>query len=257
MHGNPEIFDKVLTLHKMSDEQRYEKEPVDLEADASHAVDYARREPPDRVGRARGARDASLRALGGREGRVLASRLDLIQVLTNCLSNAFKFAPDRARGGRISLDARLTTLDEFVASGGRAPDSAVAAAELACVEFAVRDNGPGIRADDCKRIFEPYAQARHGASQVKGGTGLGLAISKDIVTKGHGGTIRADSVLGRGTAFVVHICFARTRARGDARRRRLPPRAMLPSSTQSVLTPPRTKPPCPMPGRLPPPCVAH
>ena len=45
MHGNlSEIFDKVLTLHKMqSDEQRYEKEPVDLEADVlSHAVDYAR-----------------------------------------------------------------------------------------------------------------------------------------------------------------------------------------------------------------------
>ena len=90
----------------------------------------------------------------------------------------------------------------------------MAAAELACVEFAVRDNGPGIRADDCKRIFEPYAQARHGASQVKGGTGLGLAISKDIVTKGHDGTIRVDSVLGRGTAFVIHICFARARA-GD------------------------------------------
>ena len=101
-----EIFDKVLTLHKMqSDEQRYEKEPVDLEADVlSHAVDYAHaagRKPESAAFEAR--IDASLRALGG---LVLASRLDLIQVLTNCLSNAFKFTPDRARRPHLARRAR-------------------------------------------------------------------------------------------------------------------------------------------------------
>jgi len=76
-----------------------------------------------------------------------------------------------------------------------------------CVEFAVEDNGPGIGQEDQARIFEPYAQARKGPAQVKGGTGLGLAISKDIVTKGHGGTIRVESELEHGTRFVMHVCF--------------------------------------------------
>ena len=48
---------------------------------------------------------------------------------------------------------------------GPGPAGGAGAAELGCDDVAVRDNGPGIRADDGKRIFEPYAQARHGASQ--------------------------------------------------------------------------------------------
>lgn len=63
--------------------------------------------------------------------------------------------------------------------------------------FAVRDNGPGIEADDLERIFRPFERV----SRDRGGAGLGLAICRAIV-EGQGGRIWAESKPGD-TAF----CF--------------------------------------------------
>jgi chemotaxis family two-component system sensor kinase Cph1 len=62
--------------------------------------------------------------------------------------------------------------------------------------FAVRDNGPGIDAEDLERIFRPFQRLRPD----RGGAGLGLAICREIVA-GHGGRIWAESVMGTGTAI--------------------------------------------------------
>ena len=94
----------------------------------------------------------------------------VLQIISNLLSNAFRWTPD---GGRIEL--------ELNASDG-----------TICV--AVDDNGPGVLPGDQERIFRPF-WSRDG-----GGTGLGLAIARELATA-LGGKIRLKSSPERGSRF--------------------------------------------------------
>lgn len=64
------------------------------------------------------------------------------------------------------------------------------------VEF--RDDGPGIPADDLRRVGEPFFTTK------RGGTGLGLAIAQRIVER-HGGVLTLESVAGQGTTARVML----------------------------------------------------
>ncbi len=66
------------------------------------------------------------------------------------------------------------------------------------VRFAVRDNGPGIRAEDVTRVFDPFFTTR------KGGTGLGLALVHRAV-QAHSGAIIVDASPGEGAQFTVYL----------------------------------------------------
>jgi signal transduction histidine kinase len=107
----------------------------------------------------------------------------LNEVVGNLLANAFKFTP---RHGRIELRAILAPGDD--------PG----------IVFEVADTGVGIPADQLNRIFEKFYQVESDALPKSVGTGLGLAISKEI-TEAHGGTITAESQVGRGTTFRVFL----------------------------------------------------
>ncbi len=114
--------------------------------------------------------------------RVQGNADRLAQVIQNLLDNALKYTPS---GGVVRV--------AVTAAAGR-------------VTFVVADSGPGIPADDLGRIFERFYQVdrARGRSAEATGVGLGLAIVKEIVTR-HGGTIRAESVVGIGTRFVVDL----------------------------------------------------
>ncbi len=65
----------------------------------------------------------------------------------------------------------------------------------------VQDNGPGIPVTELRRIFEPFFTTK--APGI--GTGLGVSVSYFIITKGHGGTMRAESIAGQGATFSIDL----------------------------------------------------
>src|SRR5262245_6587640 len=69
------------------------------------------------------------------------------------------------------------------------------------VVIEVADTGPGIPADDLRRLFEPFYSKR------SGGTGLGLPIARRIVAA-HGGHIDVESVVGKGTQILIRLPVA-------------------------------------------------
>jgi hypothetical protein len=66
------------------------------------------------------------------------------------------------------------------------------------VRIHVRDDGPGLKPEERRHVFDPFYSAR------QAGRGLGLGLSKAwrIIT-GHGGRIEVESELGRGTTFTI------------------------------------------------------
>ena len=71
------------------------------------------------------------------------------------------------------------------------------------VQLSVRDYGTGMTQETMRNIFKPYFSTKDGPDETgKGGTGLGLAACKDII-EAHGGKIRVESAIGKGTNFTI------------------------------------------------------
>ncbi|MBF0096914.1 MAG: response regulator [Magnetococcales bacterium] len=112
----------------------------------------------------------------------LGDPLRLGQVLTNLLSNAIKFTEQG--------DVVVAVL-EVIRQGQRA-----------VLQFSVWDSGVGIEPEQLERLFQAFQQADGSITRRYGGTGLGLAISRHLVEL-LGGTIYAQSTLGKGSQFTV------------------------------------------------------
>jgi two-component system phosphate regulon sensor histidine kinase PhoR len=72
------------------------------------------------------------------------------------------------------------------------------------VEFAVRDDGPGIPRNEQRQLFEKFVRGQDAMRRGIGGTGLGLAIVAHI-TRAHGGTVTVESEPGRGSTFRIVV----------------------------------------------------
>ncbi|MFL6294653.1 MAG: sensor histidine kinase [Actinomycetes bacterium] len=71
----------------------------------------------------------------------------------------------------------------------------------------VADTGEGIPARELPRVFERFYRVDKARARQTGGTGLGLAIVRHVA-EAHGGTVRVDSELGRGSTFTVALPVA-------------------------------------------------
>jgi signal transduction histidine kinase len=67
------------------------------------------------------------------------------------------------------------------------------------IEIRVKDNGSGIPESILEKIFQPFFTTKPTGE----GTGLGLSMSYDIITKGHNGEIKVNSMEGKGTEFII------------------------------------------------------
>ena len=70
--------------------------------------------------------------------------------------------------------------------------------------LAVADEGRGIERDHLPRVFERFYRTDRARSRALGGTGLGLSIVRHIA-QAHGGRATAESQLGRGSTFRLHL----------------------------------------------------
>jgi PAS domain S-box-containing protein len=115
---------------------------------------------------------------------VRADPMRMRQVLLNLVSNASKFTEE----GAIVVSAAPHTTSE-----GRHE-----------VMISVTDSGPGISAEDQKKLFLAFSQVDSSPTRKSGGTGLGLSICQRLVEL-HGGRIGVHSTVGKGSTFYFTI----------------------------------------------------
>jgi PAS domain S-box-containing protein len=102
------------------------------------------------------------------------------QILTNLLSNAVKY---NAESGRVHIGCRMSSADT--------------------VEIAVTDTGLGMTPQQLAELFQPFNRLGRERSTLPG-TGIGLVISQRLAEL-MGGTLRARSVAGQGSSFILRL----------------------------------------------------
>ena len=112
----------------------------------------------------------------------------IIQVLTNLVNNAIKYAPGK-------------------------PVIIKTSKQLNTVTVSVVDHGDGIKDEDLDKLFQTFSQLKKGKERKTGSTGLGLAISKKIIEQ-HSGKIWVESTPGGGSTFSFLLPIAERRKRG-------------------------------------------
>ncbi len=170
------LTEDLLTLAKVESGETKPKiqtiSAADLLSDAERYWNETRRDP-----------DVQFDVKSNSTQTVLADRDAILQVFSNLIENACKYA---SSGGRIEIGSNDVE---------------------GHVSFYVRDFGPGIPPEHLPRLFERFYRVDRVRSRETGGTGLGLAICKHII-RVHRGIIRAESELGKGSTFVFTLPIA-------------------------------------------------
>ncbi|MFW6365600.1 MAG: sensor histidine kinase [Spirochaetota bacterium] len=104
----------------------------------------------------------------------------ITQVMNNLVSNSIKYSFPGTK-----IDIELSEDDDN------------------CI-CSVSDEGQGIREDELALLFRPFQKTSTTTTAGESRTGLGLYIVKNIITA-HGGSIRAESVLGKGSTFTFSL----------------------------------------------------
>jgi signal transduction histidine kinase len=129
---------------------------------------------------------------------VMGDRDRLVQVLTNLVSNAFKYTPN---GGTIRITVK------------RECPPGLPANHL-CVQ--ISDTGIGMTPQEIGQLDEKFFRGSHDLVQDQPGTGLGVSITRNLVAL-HQGEFLIESELGQGSTFAFSVPIAELAATPDAR----------------------------------------
>ena len=124
-------------------------------------------------------------------GKVDVMPQELGRVLLNLYNNAFYAVKEKQKTAPADYQPTVTVNTAQVNG---------------YVEIRANDNGTGIAESVKAKIFQPFFTTKPTGE----GTGLGLSLSYDIVTKGHGGSLRMVSREGEGTEFVIQLPTAKS-----------------------------------------------
>jgi len=125
---------------------------------------------------------------------IQADQNRLIQVLTNLVSNAYKYTP---REGDIRIMAEVTA--------NRWEPKAKKTDQV--LHISVQDSGIGMSEEDLIKLFTPYFRSENPLAREQPGTGLGLTITHGIIRR-HNGQIWVESTIGQGTTFHFTVPLA-------------------------------------------------
>jgi hypothetical protein len=164
-------------LHRLYEEVRGYAAPILLDRRTIRLRD-ALHEAWDRLAALRQGKEARLHERGAMDPVCAVDSFRLVQVFRNVLDNALAACRDP---GEIEVNWAQADLDG-----------------QAAVRIAVRDNGPGLTAEQRRNLFEPFYTTK------TQGTGLGLAIARRIV-EAHGGRIEAGSEDGEGATILITL----------------------------------------------------
>lgn len=114
----------------------------------------------------------------------LSDEVHILQILTNVISNAFKYTPE---GGKIYFCVAEEVQEE-----------------KSFLKFVVKDTGIGMHQKFIDDAFEPFSREESSLTNKVQGTGLGLSITKKLVDMLRG-TIHVESEEGKGTCFTIRI----------------------------------------------------
>jgi signal transduction histidine kinase/ligand-binding sensor domain-containing protein len=123
------------------------------------------------------------------------------QILDNILSNALKYSPpDKCVWVTVQEQRRSTLSEQAIQQGALIHDTG----DMRCVQVVMRDEGPGLSAEDQQKLFGRFAKLTPRPTAGEHSTGLGLSIVKQLV-EAMGGRVWCESEIGRGAAFVVEL----------------------------------------------------
>lgn len=108
----------------------------------------------------------------------------ITQVLHNILTNTLRYTPVQ---GIIKIMTSIVT-----------------ETERSWVKITIADNGSGISTEDLPHVFDHFYRADKSRNRKSGGSGIGLAIVRQLVEI-HGGRVEVESVLGKGSCFLVSL----------------------------------------------------
>ena len=162
------LVNDLLTLARLDEGLAMDMEPVELVSLVSESVRTASAVGPE----------WPVRFWAARPIEVEGDKDRLRQVMDNLLANVRAHTPE---GTHTTVRVEQVGAD---------------------AEIEVRDSGPGMPADDARRVFERFYRADPARSRASGGSGLGLSIVSAIVDA-HQGTVSATSAPGEGMTVTV------------------------------------------------------
>jgi two-component system, OmpR family, sensor kinase len=164
------LVNDLLTLARLDEGLAMEMAPVELVSLVSESVRTATAVGPE----------WPVRFWAARPVEVSGDKDRLRQVVDNLLANVRAHTPE----GTVTTVRVDQVGDEAVVE--------------------VRDDGPGMPADDAHRVFERFYRSDPARSRTRGGSGLGLSIVAAIVDA-HRGTVSASSATGEGMTVTVRL----------------------------------------------------